>query len=195
MRRYLLPRGWGGQCSALPTAHGDHAPYLVPTVIPTEMLKNASGINPPSLQKRKHLSHEPPSWLEPGSVFFITICCYRRGENLLCNPVIGGLLTDAANYYHAQGRWYLLLFVLMPDHLHMLVSFPRHESMSRVVRSWKIFTSRVAKVRWQRDFFDHRIRREESLRDKASYILGNPVRAGLVTEPNDWIYRAGAMLG
>jgi REP element-mobilizing transposase RayT len=43
-------------------------------------------------------------------------------------------------------------------------------------------------IRWQRDFFEHRLRSEESFREKADYVLANPVRAGLVECEEDWLY-------
>ena len=43
-------------------------------------------------------------------------------------------------------------------------------------------------ISWQRDFFEHRLRKDESFRQKADYILLNPVRAGLTRNPNDWPY-------
>jgi hypothetical protein len=42
---------------------------------------------------------------------------------------------------------------------------------------------------WQRDFFDHRLRDDESFEEKAAYILNNPVRAGLVNRFEDWPYK------
>jgi len=60
--------------------------------------------------------------------------------------------------------------------------------MSDVITNWKKYTARVFGISWQRDFFDHRLRREESLRDKSDYILQNPVRAGLVKRAGDWPY-------
>jgi putative transposase len=58
--------------------------------------------------------------------------------------------------------------------------------MRRVVTEWKKFIARSCGVVWQRDFFDHRLRSDESWRDKAEYIALNPVRKGLVTRPEDW---------
>jgi putative transposase len=43
-------------------------------------------------------------------------------------------------------------------------------------------------IEWQRDFFEHRLRSDESWREKANYILANPVRKGLVTEVSRWPY-------
>jgi putative transposase len=44
-------------------------------------------------------------------------------------------------------------------------------------------------IQWQRDFFEHRLRSDESYREKADYILANPVREGLVKEVKDWSYK------
>jgi len=75
----------------------------------------------------------------------------------------------------------------MPDHLHFLVSFPDNGlRMRTIVSKWKEWTAKSLAIRWQRDFFEHRLRRDESARQKADYILFNPVRAGLVSNPEDW---------
>ena len=41
-------------------------------------------------------------------------------------------------------------------------------------------------IEWQRDFFEHRLRSDESWREKADYILANPVRKGLVAQVSQW---------
>lgn len=71
----------------------------------------------------------------------------------------------------------------MPDHLHALISFPSGESMRAC---WKRFTSKKTGIIWQRDFFDHRIRNDESWQAKADYIRQNPVRKKLVARSEDW---------
>ena len=76
----------------------------------------------------------------------------------------------------------------MPDHLHALIAFPSVGTMSAITRLWKGFLARQYKIRWQRDFFDHRIRNEESWQQKAHYIRQNPVRARLVQEAANWPY-------
>ncbi len=76
--------------------------------------------------------------------------------------------------------------LLMPDHVHCLVSFPESESMRTVVTAWKHYLSNEHGLRWQRDFFDHRLRKEESYEEKAGYIRQNPVRAGLVKSAAEW---------
>ncbi|MEY4299809.1 MAG: hypothetical protein RIR25_1045, partial [Verrucomicrobiota bacterium] len=58
--------------------------------------------------------------------------------------------------------------------------------MTGEIAAFKKFTARTLGIRWQRGFFDHRLRHEESEREKADYILRNPGRAGLVAQWEQW---------
>lgn len=99
------------------------------------------------------------------------------------------ILLSAARNNREQQRWWVRLMVLMPDHLHALVSFPAPEIMARCVGDWKRFTARKTGIVWQKNYFDHRIRDEANLQVKADYIRQNPVRAGLVGRPEDWPWK------
>lgn len=79
--------------------------------------------------------------------------------------------------------------LLMPDHLHALLGIDGATSFSALVRDFKRATAKIAGVKWQRNFFDHRVRRDESFGEKFDYICENPVRAGLVKRAEDWPYR------
>ncbi len=86
-------------------------------------------------------------------------------------------------------RWHITLFLLMPDHVHALLSFPRDKSMSEVIRNWKRFHTRVNHAIWQEGYFDHRLRADEGgtqLSAKMNYIRQNPVAAGLCATAEDW---------
>jgi len=136
---------------------------------------------------RKPLHHETPLWVDPdASDFFITICCQQRGTNQLCLPDASDILFSSARFYHQQRKWFPSLILLMPDHLHMLVGFAREHRMEDVISAWKRYTSRQAKIQWQHRFFEHRLRSAQNMRDKAEYILQNPVRAGLVKDAAAW---------
>jgi putative transposase len=75
----------------------------------------------------------------------------------------------------------------MPDHLHALFSFPPSDRPFKgIIQKWKEWTAKKHAILWQSDFFEHRLRRDESLREKAQYILENPMRKGLVERPEDW---------
>src|SRR5688572_1520792 len=107
------------------------------------------------LTNRKFLSHEVPGWLKGSPTFFVTMCAERSGKTQLCQPAIARAILSAAEHYQALNRWHMHLLLLMPDHLHALVSFPKVESMSQVIRSWKHYLSKQHHLQWQRDYFDH----------------------------------------
>jgi putative transposase len=96
------------------------------------------------------------------------------------------VLFETARRYRAAQKWYLKLLLLMPDHLHMLVGVPRDAQLSNLIRDFKRITTRVANITWQRNFFDHRLRHDESENDKVAYIRANPVRAGIIGWNDHW---------
>ena len=61
--------------------------------------------------------------------------------------------------------------------------------MTTVISSFKALVAKRAGVKWLRDFFDHRPRGDESLDEKAVYLRMNPVRKGLVGDPNAWPWK------
>ena len=138
---------------------------------------------------RKSLPHEVPSNVvgEPeGEVFFITICCEPRGMNQLAKPNIWQAIMETIERREAAGDFQCHLLVAMPDHLHGLFRFPHVKEMSPVIKAMKSWLAKQHGIQWQRLFFDHRLRGWESAAEKANYIRLNPVRAGLVSNPEDW---------
>jgi putative transposase len=141
---------------------------------------------------RKWLGHQVPDWVDHG-IFFVTLNCRIRGLSSLTNATIWNVIRDAALHYHGQ-RWWIYLLLAMPDHLHGLLAFPKTESMTQVMADWKRFVAVNAGVRWQKGFFDHRLRRDESFDEKAHYIRMNPVRRGLAEGPESWPFVVCPML-
>src|SRR5438477_4591702 len=111
---------------------------------------------------RKHLDHSTHYFARFGATFFITICCEARGSNQLCHEDLARGLFEAARRYHNGQKWYMKVLLLMPDHLHMLVSVPGDADLSNLVRDFKRITTRIAGIQWQRNFFDHRLWHDES---------------------------------
>ena len=58
--------------------------------------------------------------------------------------------------------------------------------MSRTIQSLKGFLAKELGIEWQKNYFDHRLRNDAVLEEKAQYIRLNPVRAGLVEDPEQW---------
>ncbi|HEY9072985.1 MAG TPA: transposase, partial [Desulfobaccales bacterium] len=93
--------------------------------------------------------------------------------------------------------------VVMPDHVHMIFSslkdsegqaFGLAEILSGIKGTSAHSINQVLNRRghvWQREFFDHVLRSDESAYSKVQYICENPVRKGLVKEPDDypWLWR------
>jgi putative transposase len=137
---------------------------------------------------RKKLPHGIPLWINPNEeVYFITVCCDRRAVNQLCVSNVAEMLFETVRYRNENYVWFCHVMVLMPDHLHGLFSFPPGpKTIRKRIDLWKEWVVKQADIKWQRDFFEHRLRGEQARKEKSDYILQNPVRAGLVKRAEDW---------
>ncbi len=162
--------------------------------------------------ERKTLPHDVPLWVDPQrEIYFITINCRERFDygrdsalrcpdaaaqrpypelgngNQLAAPEISVRLFETVRHRQERFLWWPHLFLLMPDHLHALISFPpSNKTIQGVISKWKEWTAKEIGIGWQRDFFEHRLRHDESRRQKADYILENPVRKQFVARPEEW---------
>ncbi len=145
---------------------------------------------PPEFSKRKGRTdfHRPPPWVSETATFFITINCQTRHEPQLTRGNISEGILNAFRFYQDLEKWHVSLVLLMPDHLHALLSFNNVQGlgMGNLVKSWKRFTAKTYAIDWQRDYFDHRIRSENDMADKWNYIRENPVSAGYVDSYEKW---------
>ncbi len=149
-----------------------------------------------------------------GHVYYITTNTYNRLSLFICSAFVLPLL-DSLNFYRHQYNFALLGYVIMRDHLHLLL-WPRDEpSISAFMRDFKTFTAkriinqaeaegrqewllkfreageathRGANKVWQDSYWDKNIFSERFLRQKLNYMHRNPLRAGLVTEPAAYPY-------
>ena len=116
-----------------------------------------------------------------------------RGECCLQQPDIADLVADALRFF-ADERYRLDAWVVMPNHVHVVLWPTPNHTLSGIVQSWKRFTARAANKRlartgntfWQPEAFDHWIRDEEEHARCCGYMERNPVKAGLCASPEDW---------
>ena len=138
---------------------------------------------------RHTLDHRGPVRIDTrDAVYFITIDAegkYDGGRTVSMNPFYREIL-DAARFRQERGDWFLYLFLVMPDHIHMLAHFPPDRDMMSVIADFKRYLSTAHHIRFQRDFFDTRIRDAAHFAEKWDYIVRNPVRRGLCESPRDW---------
>ena len=106
----------------------------------------------------------------------------------------GRHVVQSLRYASVSGRAETLAYVVMPDHLHWLLSLGDRVFLSAVVGSMKRYSAcRINETRhlaggciWQRGFHDHALRCDESVQNVARYIVANPLRAGLVRRLGDY---------
>ncbi len=148
------------------------------------------------MRVRKHLKRlDTISVAVP--VYFVTICVADR-RPLLANDEAADILRS--EWQAASGRygWTVGRFVVMPDHVHFFCACDETEtskSLSIFIGGFKQWTakailrrSRLPALLWQREFFDHCLRSNDSYASKWEYVRDNPVRAGLVPTADDWPY-------
>jgi putative transposase len=142
----------------------------------------------------KHLAHLAAFDADP-IVFFTVVTAGRRAV-LACadaHEILRGVWGRSA---HHNG-WWVGDYLLMPDHVHFFARSGREaDVMNNWVQMWKSVSARLLLKRlgieppfWQEDYFDRYLRSGEDFSDKWAYVEANPVRAGLVTKPEDWPFR------
>ncbi|MCF7513940.1 transposase [Pseudoalteromonas sp. L23] len=87
----------------------------------------------------------------------------------------------------------VIAFVLMPDHLHLIIQLNGSLSLSDAIRAIKgRITTRLRSFGvfslWQKGYYEHLIRSEDDLKEQARYIIQNPIRANLVTRVCEYPY-------
>lgn len=123
-----------------------------------------------------------------GSDYFLTICLQRPSSALTDHEVTPCCLAEMRRLESAQ-IWVLRTAVVMPDHLHLLVTLGDTIALSSAIRLFKgRLTSLMRKhgAAWQQNFFDHRLRTDEELLPVFLYIFLNPYRKGLVPNNQPW---------
>jgi REP element-mobilizing transposase RayT len=116
-----------------------------------------------------------------------------HGDCWLKREDIAALVAGALRF-HAGVRFELHLWVVLPNHVHVVVQ-PRHQwTLSQILQSWKGYTAREANKTlkrtgnrfWQKEAYDHLIRDDDDFHRCCQYTIHNPVDAGLCARPGDW---------
>ncbi len=137
---------------------------------------------------RRHLPHSRPSWVTRDASYLITVCATPRGVDQLCATGTATRVIESVLFRQERGEWHVLACVVMPDHVHLLVGLPPTTDLRRLMAAFKRYLARLHHVRWQRDFFEYRLRGSDLVAVTLEYLRQNPVRAGLVRTPEDWPY-------
>lgn len=123
------------------------------------------------------------------------------GSCLLRDPRVAAIVQE--NLLHFDGlRYRLLAWVIMPNHVHVLIETVEGHSLPGVVHAWKSYTANRANELlgrtghfWHREYFDRYIRDERHLERAVGYVHDNPVKAGLVAHAADWPFSSASWPG
>lgn len=113
-----------------------------------------------------------------------------HGACLLRQDDVAGIFAQALRHFNDQD-YKLFAWCIMPNHVHVVVK-PLVKELHEIVYSWKWFTAMKANAFlnrrgtfWQREYFDHLLRNQESLERTVEYVWANPEEAGL----RNWKWR------
>lgn len=127
-----------------------------------------------------------------------TLCVKDRKDIFKSSAIfhtVEGFLLSSLGKYNVAAHVYFF----MPDHLHMLLEGKDQSADIRkcVVdfkqRSGYWFLKQGAGIRWQKDFYDHILRKDEDILRHVRYILENPLRKGLVEYWKDYPYKGSTL--
>lgn len=126
---------------------------------------------------------------QAGHLHFLTFSCYRRAAKLATDA-------DKARFCEVleemRLRWHFRIvgYVVMPEHVHLLISEPREGRLSVVMQMLKQTVSRRLGTQgepfWVPRYYDFNVYSAEKTSEKLDYMHFNPVKRGLAYEGIDW---------
>ena len=142
-----------------------------------------------------------------GDLHFITFCCYQR-RPLLASARARNLAVQILKEVRARYRFALVGYVIMPEHLHLLISESGSARPSTILQVFKQRLARRMRARkrtpkgqlrlrfpngenllrrfWQRRYYDFNVYSRAKVVEKLHYMHSNPAREKLVSHPGDW---------
>ena len=134
----------------------------------------------------------------PGASYFVTTRCWED-RNVFQVTENAEILTLTLFQYRDQGSYLLHEFIVMPNHLHLLLTPSANTSLEKAVQlvkgasSHTIHKARENSVKiWQEGFHDWTIRDAGDWQSKVEYIRLNPLRARLADKPEEWPFSSAS---
>jgi len=125
-----------------------------------------------------------------GVFHFLTFSCYRREPLLASSAAFEVFVSELEKVRRCYG-FVVAGYVLMPEHVHLLIGEPRRSSLSVALQVLKQNTSRKLREKqdrpfWQPRYYDFNVFTDRKRIEKLRYMHRNPVARGLVERPEDW---------
>jgi putative transposase len=126
---------------------------------------------------------------ETRDLHFVTFSCYHRQPNL-ASAFSRDLFELALEQSRVRYEFFVTAYVVMPEHVHLLISEPEHGPLASAVQAIKQSVSRkLIENRehfWQERYHDFNVWTGKKRIEKVRYIHRNPVVRGLVKRPEEW---------
>ena len=139
-------------------------------------------------QSRKKI-RLPASVYNQDHAFFITIGTHYKYPWFSRYPSLCHASVQLIKDLSSAHKLNVFAWCIMPDHIHLLVQGANMIDFIRLFRGKLNPIARsieAGRKLWHRSFFDHAIRKEESLHEVACYIWENPIRAEIIDEPTHY---------
>jgi putative transposase len=122
-----------------------------------------------------------------GDQHFLTFSCYQR-RPYLDSTAARERFEQALEQMRSRYRFVVFGYVVMPEHVHLLVNEPRLGVLSRAIQAMKlsVATRRPERPFWQSRYYDFNVFTTAKQMEKLRYLHRNPVARGLVEKPEDW---------
>jgi|HubBroStandDraft_4_1064222.scaffolds.fasta_scaffold238911_1 putative transposase len=175
---------------------------------------HSSQTNLRAVPYRPLMAEHPHRFYGSNDLHFLTFSCYHR-QPFLKNKAYCDLFLKILDRVRLRYRLVVLGYIVMPEHVHLLVSEPQRETLSTVVQAlklgmvrsiecggaspisrnpmsrktsetWGIPPSGAPNRFWQARFYDFNVWTEKKRIEKLRYIHRNPVTRGLVAKPEQW---------
>jgi|SRR5579872_1564272 putative transposase len=136
---------------------------------------------------------KPTRRISPPGTYFVNFSTFQRRRFFIVENYARLFLTTLY-HYRREGRFLLHAFVIMPDHVHLLITPTLDVTLERAMQFIKGGYSRAAGQQishreiWQKGFTDHRIRHMNDFAGHRLYIHQNPVMAKLAANPAEYRY-------
>jgi putative transposase len=126
---------------------------------------------------------------EEGDMHFVTFSCYHR-LGYLGTPAARDLFEDALGRMSYCYKFEVVGYVVMPEHVHLLKSEPGEGLLAVGLQALKLSVAKRGGQRpfWQARYYDFNVFTDAKRFEKLHYMHSNPVKRGLVVNPEDWLW-------
>ncbi len=143
----------------------------------------------------KEKLHRLPTEFYIGEISVSLTMCIKDKVCLFSDTEVINIFTDILENVVENNRCIIPVYYFMPDHQHMIITGTHEDAdLIKIITKYKQKTGfwlskNRAGIRWQKDFYDHIIKKHEDLSTQVRHILDNPVRKGIVSHWHEYRYK------